>query len=118
MAHYIAIAFHCRYGSAFLSCHPSWHQPDNTWRYQCQPATAVDLISFVLQKPRASAKINQWLLLKYPALHAQLVDVHARPTRIGSSMLAVFNQPRELTRENLTPRGQKIYMDLRDVCSH
>ena len=76
------------------------------------------LISFVLQKPRASAKINQWLLLKYPALHAQLVDVHARPTRIGSSMLAVFNQPRELTRENLTPRGQKIYMDLRDVCSH
>lgn len=74
------------------------------------------LISFVLQKPKASARINQWLLQKYPALHAQLLDIHSRPGRIHSFMMAGFSQSKELSREDLTPRGHKIYTDLRGAC--
>src|SRR3989338_4096281 len=73
------------------------------------------LISFVLQRPRSSAKINEWLLRKYPDLHAQLLDVYTRPSRAQSSLVAELNGPKELTCASLTPRGRKIYSDLQDA---
>lgn len=76
------------------------------------------LIAYVLRRPQLSYRINQ-MLLRYPALHQQLVGVARRagvvaavqPTHsVHTISTAGFVTP-EL--ENLTPRARQIYADLK-----
>jgi len=73
------------------------------------------LISLVLETPEFSEKINGWLLRKYPALHAQLLEVHTKSNRNRSSLDIGFDRAKELTYESLTPRGREIYVDLKNI---
>ncbi len=84
-----------------------------TIRVSQQPLSR--LISLVLEKPEVSAKINELLLRKYPALHAQLLDVYAKSNRDRNSLDNGFDRAKELTYESLTPRGRRIYMDLKNI---
>lgn len=71
------------------------------------------LMAAVLRRPQLSHRINQWLL-RYPALHQQLVDVVRQGSTVTDasvhSMQGQWDAKPELA--NLTPRARQIYVDL------
>ncbi|MGE8454053.1 MAG: hypothetical protein ACN6OP_26280, partial [Pseudomonadales bacterium] len=64
----------------------------------------------VLRRPHLSHRVNQWLLQRFPALHAQLVAIGRQQGVVPAPSPEA--QTSEPTLAELTPRARQIYADL------